>query len=111
VPVPDVLVDLVLVGSFVDVAADVLTVGDRIAVRPRLERVAEGVHVRVRADARIAEQVPGAAGGLTRLEDRVRLARAHRLQAVRGPDAGQTCADEQHVYVVVHRNLRGEQVT
>ena len=47
-----------------------------LAVVPRPERVAERVHVGVRADPRVAEQVPGAADRVARLEDRVALVRA-----------------------------------
>ncbi len=48
-------------------------VGDRLGLGPRLEVVAQGVHVAVGTDARIAEQVPGAADRLARFEDGVGL--------------------------------------
>jgi hypothetical protein len=54
-----------------DVVADRGAVGDRLAFGPGLERVAERVHVGVRAHARIAEQVPGAADRRARFQDRV----------------------------------------
>ena len=44
-----------------DVARGCVAVGDRLRRRPRLEVVAERVHVGVGADARIPEQVPRAA--------------------------------------------------
>ena len=58
-------------GGLADVREDRRAVGDRLVARPRPEREAERVHVRVGADARIAEQVPRAADALARLEDRV----------------------------------------
>ena len=67
--------------------------------RPRPERVAEREHVRVRADAGVAEQVPGAADGVARLEDRVGLARGTRLDVVGGADARQAGADDEDVEV------------
>ena len=45
----------------------------------------------------IAEEVPGAADRLARLEDRVALAGAALLQVVGGADAGEAGADDQHV--------------
>ena len=82
-----------------DVVEDRGPVGDRLALLPGPEVVAEREHVRVRADARIAEQVPGAADGVARLEDRVGLARALRLEVAGGADAGEAGADDQHVDV------------
>ena len=75
-------------------------VGDRLRLRPGPERVAEREHVGVRADARVAEQVPGAADRLARLEDRVALAGALGLQVVGGADAGEAGADDQDVEVL-----------
>ena len=63
-------------------------VGDRLLVPPRLELVAERVQVGVRADARVAEQVPGAAGRVAGLEDRVASCRVLAPQVVGGADAG-----------------------
>src|SRR5262249_30252925 len=77
-------------------------VGDRLLLAPRLEAVAERVHVRVRADARVAEEVPGAADRVARLDDRVRLARAVALQVVRRADAGDPGADDEDVEVLGH---------
>src|SRR6202023_4078385 len=74
--------------------------GDRVLVRPRLELVAEGVQVGVRADARITEQVPRAARRAARLQDGVRLARLLLLQVVGRADAGNAGADDQHVEVI-----------
>ena len=97
VPEADLALDAVLAGGLAHVVEDRRTVGDRLGLRPGPERVAEREHVRVRADARVAEQVPGAADVLARLEDRVGLAGALRLQLAAGADAGQAGADDQHV--------------
>ncbi len=79
--------------------ADRRAVGQHLGRGPRPEVVAEGEHVRVRADAGVAEQVPGAA-------DRVRAARGSRTscRAVAGqvaghPDAGDAGTDDQDVDV------------
>ena len=48
-------------GGAPDVVEDRGAVGDRLRLGPRLEAEAERVHVGVRADARVAEEVPGAA--------------------------------------------------
>src|SRR5207249_1793170 len=68
---------------------------------------AQGVHVRVRADAGIAEEVPRPADVVARLEDGVRPIRTARLQMVAGADAGDPGADDQHVEVLwLHTRLR-----
>ena len=66
----DLPVDAVVDGGLANVIQNVGPVGDRLRLRPRLERVAEREHVRVGADAGIAEQVPGAADAVAPLEDR-----------------------------------------
>ena len=76
VPVADQLVDAVLLGDGAQVVEDHRPVGQRAVARPRPPAEAEGEHVGVGADARVAEQVPGAAAGLARLEHRHGLRRA-----------------------------------
>src|SRR5262245_44474881 len=44
---------------------------DRLRVCPRPERVSQRVHVGVRADPRVAKEVPGATDAIAPLEDRV----------------------------------------
>ena len=79
------------------VVEDRLAVGDRLRRRPRPEAVAERVHVGVGADPGIAEEVPGAADRLARLEDREALARATLLQVMGGADPGDPGADDKHI--------------
>ena len=100
VPEPDVAVDPELGGGLLQVAQDRVTVGDGLGLGPRPERVAEGEHVRVRADAREAEQVPGAPDGVTGLEDRERAPRMRGLQPMGGPDAREARSDDQDVHIV-----------
>ena len=45
------------------------TIRQHLATSPGAEVVAEGEHVRIRADTRVTEQVPGATQGLTALKD------------------------------------------
>src|SRR5437773_397118 len=93
----DLLVDPVLAGGLAHVVEDRGTVGDRLRVFPGTKRVPQRVHVRVRADARIPEQVPRAADAAACLEDRVRLAGAAGLQVPAGADAGQAGPDDEYV--------------
>ena len=95
----DLPIDTVLAGRLAYVVEDRRPVGDRLRLRPRLEGVAERVHVGVRADPRVFEQVPRPADAVPRLEDRVGLLRAVGLQVVAGADAGQAASDDQHVNV------------
>ena len=93
----DLLLDAVFRRRLAHVGEDRRPVRDRLRLRPRPERVAERVHVRVRADARVAEQVPRPSDALARLEDRDRLARALRFQMARCADPREPRADDQHV--------------
>ena len=83
-----------------DVGADVAAVRDRLGVRPGPERVPHRQHVGVRADAGVAEQVPGAADALAPLEDREGLAGRVARQVPAGVDARETRADDQDVEVL-----------
>ena len=96
----DVAVDSVLSRRLADVLQDRPAVDDRLRSRPGAERVAEREHVRVRADAREAEQVPGAPDRVARLEDRERLARAALLHAAAGPDTGEAGPHDQNIDVL-----------
>ena len=97
VAVADPPLDPVLARGLAHVGEDRGPVGDRLLRRPGLEAVAERVHVGVRADPRVAEEVPGAAEVLARLEDRVAAARAALLQVPGGADPREAGADDQHV--------------
>ena len=96
----DQLLDAVVGRRLAHVSEDRGPVRDRLRVFPRPERVPERVHVRVRADARVAEQVPRPSDALARLEDRDRLARALRFQMARCADPREPRADDQHVDVL-----------
>ena len=96
-PEADVVVDALGGGGVLDVLQDRRAVDDRLLAAPRAERIAEGEHVRVRAHAGVAEQIPRAADGLPRLEDGVARPRAFILDVVAGADAGETGADDEDV--------------
>ena len=93
----DLPVDAVVDRGLADVIQNPRPVGDRLRLGPRLERIAERVHVRVGADAGIAKQIPGAADAVAPLEDDVALARALLLQVIARADAGQAGADDEDV--------------
>src|SRR5262249_45951102 len=84
-----------------DVAQDRRAVGDRLSVAPRTEAVAEREHVGVRADAWVAEEVPGPTAALPRLQQGERLAGAVRLEVAGGADARESCADDEDVEVLL----------
>src|SRR6185436_12271037 len=91
----DLPVDAVVDGGLADVIQNVGSVGDRLRLGPRLERVAKREHVRVGADAGIAKQVPGAADAVAPLEDDIALARALLLQVIARANAGKPGADDE----------------
>src|SRR5581483_673534 len=95
--VANLAVDAVLGRGLAHVVEDAWAVGDRLRLGPRLEGIAEREHVRVGADAGIAEQVPGAADGVAAFEDDEILRRTFGLQVIAGGDAGQAGADDHHV--------------
>src|SRR5581483_9284823 len=95
--VANLAVDAVLGRGLANVIENARASGDRLRFGPRLEGIAERVHVRVGADAGIAEQIPGAADGMAAFEDDESLRRTFGLQMIAGGDAGQAGADDQHV--------------
>ena len=97
VAVPDVLVDAGLGDRLLQVGHDRRAVGDGLLRRPRLEPEAEREHVGVRADARVLEQVPGAAEVLAALQDHVALVGAAVLQVPGRADAGDAGSDDDDV--------------
>src|SRR5471030_2896116 len=104
----DLPVDAIVGGGLADIVQDPRPVRDRLGLGPWLERITQREHVRVGADAGIAEQIPGAADGLATLQDGKALARAFLLQVIAGTDAGQSGTDDQHVEMFwCHDSLRG----
>src|SRR5262249_9696374 len=102
----DFLVDAVLGRGLAHIVEDARSVGDRLRVGPRLERITQREHVAVGTDAGIAKQIPGAANRLASFEDDKTLGRALRLQMIARADPGQAGADDQHVEVLgCHRGL------
>src|SRR5258705_6750115 len=94
-------------GGVVDVAQDARAIGDRLGIGPRPEPITEREHVRVRPDARVTEQVPGAADGVAAFEHDHRLVRALLAQLAGGADAGQACPDDQNVCCFCSSRARG----
>ncbi len=91
------VVDAVFGCGLTQIGQDFVGGGDGVVVAPRLELVTEGVQIGVRADAGVAEQIPGAAGGAAGLQDGVGLVRVLFLQVVGGTDAGNAGADDEYI--------------
>src|SRR3546814_8192948 len=81
------LADAAFVDDAVQIVEDRGAVGDRLFMLPRLEDEAQRVHVAVRADAGIAEQVPGAAQIGAALDERKAAVGAVHLQMHRHAQA------------------------
>src|SRR5215831_18627687 len=104
------LVDTVFGRGLAHVIENARPVRDGLRLGPWLEGIAEREHVAVRADAGIAEQVPGPADALPPLENDKILGRAFVLKVIARRDAGQTGADDQDVEMLAlkgcfHRGL------
>src|ERR1700733_10660977 len=93
----DVPVDAVLARGLAYVVEDRRPLGDRLLIGPGLECVAVGVQVRVRADARVAKQIPRATCAVAILEDRVGLAGKTMLQVPGSADTRHTRTNNAHV--------------
>ncbi len=96
----DVLVDPALSCRVHDVSLDRRTVGQGLGTGPRTEVISEGVHVGIRADARIAKQIPGTAHRFAPFDNGDPLAWAFTAQMARCPDPGDSRADNQNIKVL-----------
>ena len=103
---PDAVENAEFARRVLDILADIAAADDRLVLRPGAEREAQGIHVGVGADARIAEQVPGAADPLPRFEDREALAGAALLEAASDVDAGNARSDDQHADLLTYLHVR-----
>ena len=102
VAVADVAFDPVLHRGFLDVGLDRGAIGDRLRRAPRLEPEPQREHVRVRSDARVFEQVPGAAQIVAAFQDGVALGRATVLQMPCRAHTGDTGAQDDNVEMFSH---------
>jgi hypothetical protein len=93
----DVPVNAFIASGGRDVLADIIARRNGLGIGPGAERVAHGQHVRVRTDAGIAKQVPGATNPLPLLQNQVSLLWTKRLQVMARTDARQACAHDQDV--------------
>ena len=95
--IADLFVYAELGGRLADVVEDGGPVGDGLGVAPGAEPVTERVHVRVRPDAGIAEQVPCAAHRVSPLKDGETLPRVPLPQVAGGANPGETGAHDHNV--------------
>ena len=103
----DVFVDPVHGCGLAHVAPDRRPVGDGLRIGPGSEPEAQRVHVRVRPNPRVPEQVPRPADRVPGLEDREALVGALVLQVIAGADPRQTGPDDQHVNVFERHVVQG----
>ena len=94
---PDPLHQPVLAGGFLYIVKDGGTVGDGLGVGPRLEVVAERMHVAVRPHTGIPEQIPRSADRIPGLEDYEGPVGTFPLQMAGRTDTGQPGTDDDHV--------------
>ena len=96
----------VFVGNLVKIFEDRGTIGDRLFMLPRGEGKAQGVHIAVRTDAGITEQVPGATQLIAPVQNRIALVRAFLGQVHGHADAGNAGADDQKIKHFLNRGHR-----
>ena len=91
--------EIVVVDDFLEIRQNLVRVSDGVIGSPRLELVAECVQIGVRPDTRVAEQVPGAANGVTAIGDGEGPTRLRGGQIVRQTDPGDAGTDDEHIDV------------
>src|SRR5687767_9107668 len=94
---PDLFVYPVLASRFLDVVEYRRSIGDCFCISPRLEAVAQRVHVGVGAHAWVAEQVPRSADRAASLENCVALRRTVFLKMVSAADSREAGAYYQYI--------------
>src|SRR5215813_14641961 len=87
----------ILLRRFPHIGADGSAVRDGLAIPPRFEVIAERMHVAVRPNARIPEQIPGAADGVAAFQHRERLTRTMQLQVYSRANSRNTRANDNHI--------------
>ncbi len=104
----DVLADIAFVDDAVEIVEDGGAVGDRFLVRPGFEIEAQRMHVAVRPDAGIAEEVPGSPQIVTAFDDRETVTGRLVLHMRRHADAGDARTHNQNVEIgrrILHLSL------
>src|SRR5215510_11524105 len=87
----------ILLRRFLQIGEDGGAVRDGPGLLPRFEAIAERMHVAVRPNARIPEQVPCAANGAAAFQHREGLARTMHLQVDGCANPRNTRADYNHI--------------
>ena len=95
----DVLADTAFIHDPVEVIEDRGRIGDALFMPPGFEIEAQRVHVAVRADAGIAEQIPRPAKIVAPLDDGIGVVRGLHFHVRGHADAGNSGTDDQHVEI------------
>ena len=95
------LIDAVNGGGFKDVFADGRAISDVFLLYPRPPLEAEGVEIRVRADARVGEKIPCPTYTATTFEDRVAGIRYLGLESVCCINARYPCSDDDKIKRII----------
>src|SRR5215470_18000203 len=93
----DVFVDALLTCRIGYVLADQITVRNGLRGVPGTKCIGHSEHIRVRTDAGISEQIPGAAYGSAVFKNDKRFVRALHAQVMSSIDAGEPSPHNQNV--------------
>ena len=102
----DAPVDAVFPRRLLDIGANLRPPGDGIGQPPRLEAIPERVHVRIGANAGIAEQIPGAAHAVAAFEHDIAHAGASLGEVAARADSGKPRADDRDIERFVRHDCR-----
>ena len=101
-PIANQRFDAKLGRGFPHIAQDRRPVGNRPRFPPRFEGIAQRVHIAVRAHARVAKQIPGAAAVVARLDNTQAAVGTFALEMAGRADTREPGADNQYVDHIVH---------
>ena len=93
----DVAVNAIVRRGVADVIPDGWATRDGFVRVPRPKRKSQRVHIRIGADARIAEEIPSSADCIAGFQNRVGFSREGSLQMVSSINTGYAGAHDQHV--------------
>ena len=88
----------IFLGGFVHIFVNGWAIRDRLFMQPWFEAISQSVHVGVRPDTGVTEQIPCTAHVGALLNNGVTLVRALHCEVRRSADAGQSSSYDQNIY-------------
>ena len=94
----DMLRNSIFLSGFMDIFVNGWAICDRLFMQPWFEAISQSVHVGVRPDTGITEQIPRTTHIGALLNNGVALVRALHCEVRRSANAGQSRSNNQNIY-------------